>query len=332
MPRTPNKNLYRWAGAFDRAIAAAKDWDSHTRSRQLKQALRLGEIQYLQGHYTEAAATLAMAARRSEDGYQVTINGSRARLARSAALIAAGRAIEARSLLRDLDRDASIGEAHFRGNSDEDAFAYAVVSYHARLQLGDVERRAGEFISDAAIEDYAAARERLPLKLYSARVVPSVLDNNQALAELALNQIDDAESHAGSALSSDMNSPIFLLTAAAAAQQREDAAAAADLNTSALNSDPTAFPAANNLGVQLAQQGLTVEAATAFRQGRLGPVTITRSAGSTWGCSRATEGRSTYYSRKGRWVERSGLIPAYKTVRASWCSTSTSTKPTSTSL
>ena len=258
------QNLYRWAGEFDRAIAAAKDWDSHTRSRQFLPALRLGEIQYLQGHYTEAAATLAMAARRSEDGYQVTINGSRARLARSAALIAAGRAIEARSLLRDLDRDASIGEAHFRGNSDEDAFAYAVVSYHARLQLGDVERRAGEF--DAAIEDYAAARERLPLKLYSARVVPSVLDNNQALAELALNQIDDAESHAGSALSSDMNSPIFLLTAAAAAQQREDAAAAADLNTSALNSDPTAFPAANNLGVQLAQQGLTVEAATAFRQ------------------------------------------------------------------
>jgi cellulose synthase operon protein C len=258
------QNLWRWAGDFDRATATVVRWDRESKNKQFLPALRLGEIQYLRGHYTEAAGTFAMATRRSENGSRITIDGSRARLARGAALIAAGRATEARNLLRELERDAYGAHAYFRQKDDSYAFSYAVACYYARLQLGDLERRAGEF--DAAVEDYAAARELLPLESYDAHVIPNVLDNNQALAELALNQIDAAQGHTKAALSIDPENPIFLLTAAAVAEQTGLFAPAADLNNAALQSDPTAFPAANNLGVELARQGRKVEAARAFRQ------------------------------------------------------------------
>jgi tetratricopeptide (TPR) repeat protein len=117
----------------------------------------------------------------------------------------------------------------------------------------------------AAVEDYAAAQERLPLAWDDIQIIPGVLHNNHALAELALNQNDNAHIHTKAALNTDPGNPIFLLTAAAAAEQKGDAAAT-DLNTAALRSDPTAFPAANNLGVELARQGRTREAGTAFRQ------------------------------------------------------------------
>ena len=160
-------------------------------------------------------------------------------------------------------------EAQFRLGRfvDQDvviAFSYAVVSYHTRLQLGDAERRQGRY--RAAAEHYAAARERLPLTLYQEVVVPGVLDNNAALADLALGRAAEAQAASARAIDADPASPIFTLTAASAAEAVGDTTRAMELNAAALHNDPTAFPAANNLGVGLARQHQPRKAAVILRQ------------------------------------------------------------------
>ena len=239
------QNLWRWAGDFDRAIAVIGEWDTATDRRLFLPAFRLAKIQFLQRRFDDSAATFGLAERRAESGHFITLDSARARLGRGAALVASERVEEGTAVLNGLDNDSAEVEAQFRlgrfvEQSDEVAFYYAVVSYHTRLQLGDAERRTGRY--RAAAEHYAAARERMPLTFYQEEVVPGVLDNNAALADLALGRAAEAQAASTRALNEDPASPIFALTAASAAEQVGDTTRAMELNAAVLRSDPTAFP------------------------------------------------------------------------------------------
>ena len=245
------------------------EWDTATDRRLFLPAFRLAEIQFLQRRFDDSAATFGLAERRAESGHFITLDSARARLGRGAALVASERIEEGTAVLNGLDDDSAQAEAQFRlgqfvEQSDETAFYYAVVSYYTRLQLGDAERRTGRY--RAAAEHYAAARERIPLTFYQEEVVPGVLDNNAALADLALGRTAEAQAASTRAFNEDPASPIFALTAASAAEQVGDTTRAMELNAAVLRSDPTAFPSANNLGVGLARQHQAGKAAAMLRQ------------------------------------------------------------------
>ena len=264
------QNMWRWAGKLDQAAAAALQWDSVSGHSQVVPALRLGEIRFLQGRYDDAAAVFDEAVRRSHDGYRLSYDLAQAQLDRGAALVAAGRVDEGLDVLRALTADVDRAEAEFRlgtfGKKDDGiAHHYAVLAYYTRLQLGDAERRAGQHA--AALEDYDAARDRLPLQRDGAtEVFPGVLHNNEALALMAMDRAVEAERAARRALATDRLNPVFLLTAGSAAHQAGNHQAARDFDARALAHDSTSFPAANNLGVALAAEGRHREAAVAFRR------------------------------------------------------------------
>lgn len=267
------QNLFRWGGDLDRAAAAALEWDRESGRGHYLPVERLGEIRYLQGRYDEAAALFDEALRRAQDGYQINFNQARARLDRGTALLAAGRTGEGLAGLRPLAADLDWIEASFRlgtgGRTDAStANQYAVLAYYTRLQLGDAERVADQ--PAAAIEDYDAARARLPLTDPSdtdvRQVFPGVLLNNEALALMAAGRDQEARAGALLAVGEDPGSPVFRLTAGSAGEQLGDTPAAERDDAAALALDPTLFPAANNLGVALARRGRVRDAATAFRR------------------------------------------------------------------
>ena len=92
------------------------------------------------------------------------------------------------------------------------------------------------------------------------------LDNNQATTDLALGRLADAQQHIASALRADPQNPAFLMTQGFVHDRadRKDAAARAD--RAALAADPGAYPAANDLGVELAREHHDEQAARALRQ------------------------------------------------------------------
>lgn len=95
---------------------------------------------------------------------------------------------------------------------------------------------------------------------------PEQLANNAAIVDVRLGRTAEAEAQARRALAADPENPAFLMTAAFAAERARHAAAAIRLNRAALASDPTAFPAANDLGVLLARQGDDAAAVAALRR------------------------------------------------------------------
>lgn len=267
------QNLFRWAGDLERAATATIGWDQLTGSGRYLPVERLGEIRYLQGRYDDAAALFDEALRRAQNGFQIDLDQARTRLARGTALLAAGRHDEGTAELRTLVADVDWVEARFRLGTGTAADAdvahdYAVVSYYARVQLGDAERRTGQ--PAAAVEDYDAARARLPLTdphdATVHQVFPAVLLNAEALALMDVGRPQEALTDALSAVAEDPRNPVFELTAGSAAQQDGDVAAADRHDTAALELDPATFPAANNLGVALVAEGRGNDAATAFRR------------------------------------------------------------------
>jgi tetratricopeptide (TPR) repeat protein len=264
------QNMWRWAGELDRAEQVVRSWDRATGSTAALPALRLGEIQFLQKRYNEAAATFGVAARRTRQTHDDDDLGvDEALLDRGAALLAASRGIEGIALLRSVDGDASRGAyyyAHrFPAHYDSEG-RFAAVSYHARALMGDGEREAGELF--AAMEDYDAAREIVPLLKETGASDYRVerIDNNQAVAELALGRVQAAGDSVDRALRADPMNPAFLMTAAVVADRAGHTVSAASYNARALASDPGAFPAANDLGVQLARLHRYPAAVAALRR------------------------------------------------------------------
>jgi tetratricopeptide (TPR) repeat protein len=261
------QNLLRWAGDMDGARRVAEEWKSRRGQQIALPVLRLAEIDFLDGRFDEAAAGFRIAARQERlSDWSNDLGVAQADLARGAALIAAGRGPEAEDILRPLDALATAGYAYQLEVDASVALDFAAVSYYACLELGDLERRSGRL--RAATDDYEKAMSWLPVvSEWDVSVdSPEVVHNNAALAYLALGDTTRAAELADQALDGDPMNPAFLMTRGFVADRQGDRQLAVERNREALRSDPGAFPAANDLGVQLARIGDREAARRAFRQ------------------------------------------------------------------
>jgi tetratricopeptide (TPR) repeat protein len=262
-----HQNLLRWAGNLPAARKAAEQWQAATGDKNATPTLRLGEIDYLMHRYNDAASEFALAARRSRlvaPGNDLAVD--QAQLDRGAALLAAGRTSEGTQILRPLDQLGTQGFAYQNSQSEgsEDAVAFATVSYFACEQLADYEREAGDL--HAAVEDYTTALSWSKQVNGGSGVRPEALNNNAALAFLGLGQTATAASLENNALASDALDPAFLMTAGFIADRAGNVAKAASYDRQTLQSDPGAFPAANDLGVELSREHHDQAAESALRQ------------------------------------------------------------------
>lgn len=262
------QNLWRWAGNLPRAEQAIQAWAKEAGATAPLPMLRLGEVYFLQHRYDDAAAAFGVAARRSRYAdYNNDLEVYEAQLRQGASLLHAGRTAEGLTLLRTVASVAEYGVAFRRRDTSGDAAArFAAVAYHARAQLADAERESGAL--RAAVEDYAAARELLPVITDAGLtgLKPERIDANQAVAELALGRVTTATQAINRALRADPMNPAFLMTAGFVADRAGQVETAARYNAATLVSDGGAFPAANDLGVQLARLHRNEEAATALRR------------------------------------------------------------------
>lgn len=131
-------------------------------------------------------------------------------------------------------------------------------------QLADHERESGDL--HAAVEDYTTALDWTPQMEEGAGIRPEVLNNNAALAYLGLDDTSSAASLESKALAADPEDPVFLMTAGFIADRAGRVAQAAQYDREALGSDPGAFPAANDLAVELTREHQVGAAVTALRQ------------------------------------------------------------------
>ena len=267
-----DQNLWRFAGKLGHAAAAAMLWSrlAPTDPRGPDQA---GEIAYLRKRYQVAAGFFAEAAKRSSDEIL-----ARELLKEGTAREMAGDTARARQLLHDADAAASgIITADVTGQVTRDIVGQALLdSYNARLQAGDTELRDHRFA--AAEVQYEKAREResqlpspagIPTSVTSRHEQlfrPEVLENNQALVLVQLDRADEALKAIDAAVKMDRENPIFLANKGFVEEKLGDVPAAEAAYRAALASDPTAFPAANNLGEILADDGHLSLAADAFRR------------------------------------------------------------------
>jgi tetratricopeptide (TPR) repeat protein len=261
------QNLWRWAGDLDRAEDVIGEWAARVGDDDPLPVQRLAEVRFLQREYHEAARLFGSAARLYRDRqWDDDLDVWETLLQRGGALLRAGRAAEARPLLRTLEERAAQGAAYQRSLEHEDASArFAMVAFHARALLADSERDTGAL--HAAVEDYQAARELVPslLEAGATGFRPERVDNNLAVTLAALDRGDDALRSAQRAIAADPKSPVFLLTAGVAADRAGDTGGAIQHYREALASDPGTFPAANDLGVLLASEGREDDAAEALR-------------------------------------------------------------------
>jgi tetratricopeptide (TPR) repeat protein len=258
------QNLLRWAGDLPAAHRFVSRWEAVQGERSALPVFRKAEIDFLSHRYDDASAGFMVAARRSRlVNYQDDLTVARAELNRAASLIEAGRPAEAEDILRRLGPYGVAGYAFNASPEGEGGTgSWALLSYHASAQLADEERRTGRWRS--AAENYETA---LSWSLGSGEGLrPEVLRNNAALAYLGLDDTARATELVDQALREDPHNPITLMTAGFIADRRGDIAAAVRLNQRALVNDPGLYPAANDLGVQLARLDRINDARDAFRQ------------------------------------------------------------------
>jgi Flp pilus assembly protein TadD len=262
------QNLLRWAGNLTAARQAAGRWQTARGDNSALPVLRLGEIDFLTHRYNDAAAEFGLAARRWRlVGYNNDLEVEQAELDRGAALLAAGRPAEAVQALRPLDLDGTQGYSYQNSSTAGDpraALQFAAVSYYACEQLAGYESESGDL--HAAAEDYTNALDWVPLLQEEGVIRPDALDNNAALAYLGLGDTRTAAALESKALAADPEDPVFLMTAGFIADRSGRVAQAARYDREALDSDPGAFPAANDLGVELTREHHDGEAVQALRQ------------------------------------------------------------------
>ena len=221
--------------------------------------------------YNDAAAEFGLAARRWRlVSYSDDLNTDQAELDRGAALLATGRTAEAVQTLRPLDLTGTQGYSYQKAKNssysvDSDvALQFAAISYYACEQLGDYESQSGNL--HAAVEDYTNALDWVPQLDEGSGIRPEVLNNNAALAYLGLGDTSTAARLESKALAADPEDPVFLMTAGFIADRAGQVAQAARYDREALDSDPRAFPAANDLGVELTREHQDGAAPEALRQ------------------------------------------------------------------
>ena len=264
------QNLLRWAGDLPAAKKAAEQWRTAAGGKNALPALRLGEIDFLTHRYDAAAAAeFGLAARRWRLlDWHDDLDTWQAELDRGAALLAAGRTAEAAQLLRPLEALGTQGYVYEtslpNAQGVNSTLQFAAVSYYACELLADYERESGNL--HAATEDYATALDWTAQLGKGSGVRPEVLDNNAALAYLRLGDMSTAAGLENKALAADPANPVFLMSAGFIADRAGRAGVAARYDRQTLDSDPGAFPAANDLGVELTREHHDGAAVTALRQ------------------------------------------------------------------
>jgi cellulose synthase operon protein C len=261
------QNLLRWAGNLSAAKKFAEQWQAARGDNSALPALRLGEIYFLMHQYNDAAAEFGLAARRwLLVSYNDDLDVDQAELDRGAALLAAGRTAEAIQTLRPLDLLGTQGYSQQNVPYDDPnpGLPFAAVSYYACEQLADYESESGNLY--AAVEDYTNALDWAPLLAQASGIRPEVLNNNAALAYLGLGDTSAAAMLESRALAADPEDPVFLMTAGFIADRTGRIAQAAQYDREALDSDPGAFPAANDLGVELTREHRDGAATEALQQ------------------------------------------------------------------
>ena len=267
------QNLWRFAGDLDKAKSIVDEWLSRLPDDP-GAADRAGEIAFLRGDHPGAATWFAKAAA----GFSTV--SARGALGRAAALLKQGAAEgQAGS---DADARRTLGSALSAGakaderlrDSDDlkgEAHRAALIIYYAHVQLGDAGLRERDYAG--AVPDYEAAVEMYPEFEYidaepalPNRLKNGAVENNLALAHILLGSGARAVDTAKAAIGRDQQSPIFLQTLAYAYQAEGELDMAANTYRQALDFDPTLFPAANDLGVVLANQNRGEESLTAFRR------------------------------------------------------------------
>jgi tetratricopeptide (TPR) repeat protein len=258
------QNLLRWAGDLPAAREFVVRWAEARGDASELPAFRLGEIEFLRHSYDEASAQFAVAARQARLlRYDDDLTVAQAELNRAASLIAGGRPAEAEATLQELSDLGVAGHAYQASTEGAGATDnFALLSYHASAQLADEERRTGRL--RAAVEDYETALSWL--EGWLSLPAPEVLHNNAALAYLGLDDTARASELVDEALREDPRSPVSLMTAGFIADRRGNVPEAARRNQQALENDPGLYPAANDLGVQLARLARPTEARRAFQQ------------------------------------------------------------------
>jgi cellulose synthase operon protein C len=250
------QNLWRYAGNLRRAAAAAYQW-AKLQPHNVLAVQREGEIAFLRHRYNDAVDHFAIAVNRSRLRYTYTNwrgEENVGLLDQGTALAYAGRRSEALATL------AAANAAAARSGQKE-------VSAFAMEEAGDTLLDSGHPLQ--ATEDYGvasdaesgistAAPEAVPL-------VPDALDNNAAIADIATGDPAMGVTLAARATKIDPGDPIFWWTEAAAQQYLGDRADAISDYRVSLARDPSEFPAANNLGVLLMQEGHDGAAVTALR-------------------------------------------------------------------
>jgi tetratricopeptide (TPR) repeat protein len=271
------QNMWRWAGDLDRASDVIEDWLDAAPATADLPLLRLAEVRYLQGQYDASAATFGAAGRRIRQAqWNNDLGVDQADLSRATALIRAGRQQEGLLLLDRVATDAERNVARQQQQQHQQelgtgcyvADQFAAVAYHARTLLADTERETGGLAT--ALESYEAAGDMLTVLEHANCPVtghrPERLYANQAITELAAGRASEADTSIVRALHVDPMNPAFLMTAGFIADRRGHRDAAINYNRRALESDPGAFPAANDLGVQLAFEGRDNDAVATLRQ------------------------------------------------------------------
>lgn len=276
-PMTPNvyvdvdeaydslQNLLRWAGDLPAAQAAIALWAAKSGDTTALPTQRLGEVLFLAGDYDGAATQFGAAARQSVLlQWNDDLSVGQADLGRAAALLKAGRNDEAVPILRRLQQDALRGFS-FQTSRHNTVVApdFAAVAYHANVLLADQESATGNL--HGAVDDYTAALALAP-ELADHGIRPEVVHNNLSMAYLGLGDTERAKASVDKALAADAINPVFLMSAGFIAERAQNVDQAIDNNRRALRSDPGAFPAANDLGVQLARRGDLAGASAALRQ------------------------------------------------------------------
>ncbi|PJE18798.1 MAG: hypothetical protein CK429_02590 [Mycobacterium sp.] len=262
------QNMLRWAGDLPGARNLTGHWEQLDTGNPTP-ALRYGEVAFLQNDFNEAAAQFGEAARRARlQRWNDDLAVARAQLGRGAALLKAQRDAEAVALLRPLESLGTQGYAYHRAKeksaeSFDASLQYALVSYNAAVQLGNYESASGNL--RGAIDDYNVAASWTDVFTeHSFR--PEVVYNNVALAYLGVGATGPAKANVDRAIQADPSNPVFLMTAGFVAERAGDSERAIDFNRRALRSDPGAFAAANDLGVELARRHDYAAAESALRR------------------------------------------------------------------
>ena len=251
------QNLWRYAGNLRRAAGAAYEWSQAQRHNVLP-VQREGEIAFLEHRYNAAADYFAITVNRARLHYS-NWRGEEALglLDQGTALAYAGRRAEALATL-------TAANAAATGSGDAQLSALAMEQAGDALLESGHPLEATEYYGVAS--DAAAAAAGSGLAPEAVPLVPDALDNNEAIADIATGDRSMGVTLADQAITIDPGDPIFWWTKAEAERSLGHGAAAISAYRASLARDPSEYPAANNLGVLLMEQGKDAAAARALRR------------------------------------------------------------------